>query len=129
MGGRWNSPGVAVVYTAESLALAVLEYFVHVPPALRTAGKMPPLVAVHIELPEGAGVETLPADFGSLHDQLRTRALGDAWKRAGRTLALRVPSRVVPQEWNLLLNPGHPDMADVRVRVQEPFALDPRLAP
>lgn len=116
-----------MVYAADSLALATLEYFVHVPPELRAADKLPALTAIQIELPPDAGVDVLPPDWPHLDDRARTRAFGDAWVQDRRSLALRVPSRVVPVEWNLLLNPDHPGMATVRVLRTEPFALDRRL--
>jgi RES domain-containing protein len=128
-GGRWNSPGTGLIYAAGSLALASLEYFVHVPPPMRTAGKLPALTAVQIELPPEAGVEDLSDDFAGLDDMALTRRHGDNWVRERRSLALRVPSLVVRQEWNLLVNPEHPEMARVRVLRQEPFVFDPRLAP
>lgn len=101
----------------------------HLPPAMRTAGKLPLLTAIEIELPPDAEVENLPAGFDVLPSPDRSRAFGDLWLRERRSLALRVPSAVVRPEWNLLLNPAHPDMARVRVLRAEPFALDPRLAP
>ena len=96
---------------------------------MRSAAKLPALTAVQIGLPEGAEVHDLPADFGDLSDIARTRTFGDIWVHDGRALALRVPSLVIRQEWNLLLNPDHPDMARVQVLRAEPFAFDPRLAP
>lgn len=125
-GGRWTSPGRAVVYTATSLALAVLEYLVHVPPPMRRAGRFPALTAVRLSLsPEGIG----EVSRGGLLDAggaALCRARGDAWLDAGAHPALRVPSVIVPQESNVLLNPRHASL-DVRVEDTEPFRFDPRL--
>ncbi len=118
-----------MVYTAGSLALAVLENFVHLPPPMRTTEKLPGLTAVELELPPDAVIEQLPDEFEGLRDMSRTQTLGDIWVRERRSLALRVPSVIVPHEWNLLLNPEHPDMARVQVLRSEPFVFDPRLAP
>ena len=127
-GGRWNSPGTPVVYAASSLALAVLEYLVHVPPSMRRAGKFPELTAVRLST-AAAGIaeadidlrEVLAADGKAL-----CRARGDEWLAGAATPGLRVPSVIVPQERNILLNPRHPNF-DARIEASEPFGLDPRL--
>jgi RES domain-containing protein len=118
LGGRWNSPGRAVVYLAEHPALAAME------------------VRVHLDLP----FELLPADFvlmriavpdgliaGLAGAQSETVAAGDAWLTGARSAALRVPSVLVPYAWNVLLNPGHPAAPEARVLANEPFGFDPRL--
>lgn len=121
-GGRWNSPGRPMVYTAASPGLAVLEVLVHLDlPATLIPADM---VMLAIALPDDAAIATL-ADVPEGQDACR--AAGDAFLRAGAALALRVRSIVVPQEWNLLLNPAHPAMAQVALAATDPFALDPRL--
>ena len=125
-GGRWNSPGVAVVYASGALSLAVLETWVHLPPPMRRPDAWPPRVAVRIALPEGEAPEAV--EGMDLADRAGLRAFGDAWARERRSLALAVPSAVVPPERNVILNPAHPGMAGVRVLGVEPFAFDPRLA-
>jgi RES domain-containing protein len=126
-GGRWNSPGVPLVYLADSLALAVLETLVH----LGREHLPDDLLAHRVELPDETmeALETVPADW--LADPLRrqTRRFGDAWVREERSLALRVPSAVIPQEFNLLLNPRHPRAGELRTVDEHPFTLDPRLSP
>jgi RES domain-containing protein len=127
-GGRWNSEGVAAVYTSSSLALAALEYLVHV-----DIEDVPDdLVAMAIEVPGDAGLTSvavgdLPADWNKGPDHPACVAIGDAWLADGATLLLRVPSAVVPEDWNLLINPRHPRARDVAVRSVRPFAFDPRL--
>lgn len=124
-GGRWNSPGTAVVYAASSLALALLETWVHLPAPMRRPGALPPRAAVRIAVPEDEPVEVVEgADLG---DGAALRALGDDWARSRRSLALSVPSAVVPLERNVILNPSHPAMARVRAEVL-PFDFDPRMA-
>lgn len=126
-GGRWNSPGRPVVYAAATLALAALEYLAHVDPEDAPGD----LLALGLALPADAPVRTL--DAAALPDDWRLPgaaacvAAGDAWLAAGDALALRVPSAVVPEETNLLLDPRHPAMARVREVVVRPFAYDPRL--
>ena len=124
-GGRWNSPGTPIVYTSSSLALALVETWVHLPPPMRRAEALPPRVAVRIELPGDLTPER--ADPMDLTNAAALRAFGDAWAASRRSLALEVPSAVVPAERNVLLNPSHPSMPEVRVLEVAPFAIDRRM--
>lgn len=127
-GGRWTSEGTPAVYVSSSLALAALEYLVHVDP-----DDVPDdLVAMSIRVPDDAGerfiaVEELPADWNRLPDHPACTAVGDAWVAEGATLLLRVPSAVVPEESNVLVNPNHPRARDLVVVSVRGFAFDPRL--
>jgi RES domain-containing protein len=124
-GGRWNSPGVALIYASESLALCLAECLVHIPTGLPRDYH-----AIRLEVPDGASEwldpARLPAGWES--DIGYTRAIGDEWCRQGRSLALRVPSAVLPESTNVLLNPAHPLIERVGVTIQ-PFTFDPRLRP
>lgn len=127
-GGRWNSEGVPVVYTSHALSLAALEYLVHVDLAEAPTD----LVAIEIEIPDDVrvsevSVHELPADWNLVAEHSACVAAGDDWAAAARTLALRVPSAVIPQESNVLLNPRHADAGRVRVVATHDFVLDPRL--
>ena len=117
-GGRWNSPGRPLVYAADSAALAVLEVRVH----LDLSFDLLPADYVLLTLDLGtASIETvpsLPAD---------TAAFGDAWLAAGRTAVLHVPSVIVPESANILINPRHPDATRVTVAEKRPFGFDERL--
>lgn len=128
-GGRWNSPGVAVVYCGSSLALCVLESFVHLPSAMRAVDALPMMITVRIAPPSPQQVAHIE-DLGAvdLEDIAACRAAGDAWVAQGAALALSVPSVVVPQERNIVLNVAHPAMAGLAVVSQETFRLDQRLA-
>jgi len=129
VGGRWNLPGLALLYTAESRALAMLEVLVHLPAADLPAD----MYLLTLDVPAGLSQEVLgpadlPADWQRLSQPLPTAVLGHAWLQSARTLALRVPSVIVPQEYNLLLNPAHPEFAQVRLAAEpEPFSFDERL--
>ena len=126
-GGRWNSPGIAAVYCASSLSLATLEIFVHLPPAMRTPEKMPDFVAVKLRVPdEMIAPKPDMAAMSAMRNVGEFRTIGDTWLTACETLALRVPSLVVSQEENLVLNPNHTDIAKVDVLSTEPFRLDAR---
>lgn len=129
VGGRWNLPGRALLYTAESRALAALEVLVHLP-----AGDLPTdMFLLTLDVPDelsraALGPADLPPDWQRLTQPQPTAALGHAWLQAGHTLVLRVPSVLVAQEHNLLLNPAHPEFAQVRLAAEpEPFFFDERL--
>lgn len=126
-GGRWNSPGVPLVYTSAHLSLAVLELLVHVDVRRIPEG----LVAFGIEVPDEE-VEVLdPSRLGAegFADAFHrgTREIGDGWARDGGSLALVVPSAVIRGERNVLLNPLHPAAERLHVAVEEPFSFDARL--
>lgn len=127
-GGRWNSEGVAVVYTSTTLALAALEYLVHVDPE-----DVPEdLIAMQIQIPDGLADERvrasdLPADWKEVPDHPACLRCGNAWAKNAPTAVLRVPSAIVPEEENILLNPKHTDAERVAVVHTRAFAFDPRL--
>ncbi len=127
-GGRWNSVGRAAVYTSSNRALAALELLIHVDP--RDAPN--DLMLVTITVPDAAAVvradrRSLPRSWERLQESAKCRAIGDEWLETGRALALRVPSAVMPEEENVLLNPAHSEMRGVRVVEQRAFAFDQRL--
>ncbi|GEO81568.1 RES family NAD+ phosphorylase [Pararhodospirillum oryzae] len=117
-GGRWNSPGRALVYTAATAELAVLEVRVHLdlPPDLIPSD----FVLMEIDLTALAAEEvvSLPAD---------PTAFGDRWLVEARSPVLRVPSFIVPEASNLLLNPAHPQAGAARVVGMRDFTFDRRL--
>lgn len=117
-GGRWNSPGRPLLYTAATAELAVLEVRVHLdlPPDLIPND----FVLIEIDL-TGLAVE----EVASLPDD--PMAFGDSWLAEARSPVLRVPSLILPEARNLLLNPAHPDAGTARVVGLRPFQFDPRL--
>ncbi len=126
-GGRWNSRGVPVVYASTSLALAAVETFVNLEPNLRP----PDLVWIEGVIPEGAPIhrldpQTLPADWLRTRDE-SLRRFGDDWIRSGAGVAMLVPSAAIRGEWNLLLNPAHPDFSAIQFQDPEPFEFDTRM--
>ncbi|MBI4605430.1 MAG: RES domain-containing protein [Planctomycetes bacterium] len=127
-GGRWNWPGIPVVYTSGSLSLAAMELLVHIDPDLVPED----LVSIGVEIP--AAVETsvldesdLPASWQAYPAPDVCRAIGSSWVKSRRTAVLSVPSAVIPQERNFLLNSAHPDFRRLRILKPVPFHLDPRL--
>ncbi len=127
-GGRWNSIGTPMVYCAQSLSLAVLEVMVHAGDHFLRGN---PYSFLMIELSESLVTNPDPASLpeswsaADVHDS--SRVYGDAWVEQKTSVALRVPSVIVPGEWNYLLNPAHPDFKKIKVGKAEPFALDKRL--
>jgi RES domain-containing protein len=127
-GGRWNSPGRAAVYASTTLSLAALEYLVHIDPADAPGD----LHALTIEVPDTIATDTIDASHLRVGwersvDSAECRAFGDGWLDRGSSAALLVPSAAIPSETNVLLNPRHPDFAQVRLEADKPFSFDPRL--
>lgn len=126
-GGRWSSPGWRTVYASATKSLAVLEVLVHVDVGRR----LPRLVAFTFDVDDTL-VDRLPAAPLPRHWRtsrgLRvTQQIGDEWLAAGQGLALAIPSAIVPEEWNYLLNPAHPAFGRLKLGRSVPFLLDPRL--
>lgn len=127
-GGRWNSEGVPVVYASATLSLAALEYLVHVDPTDAPGD----LVAMHLRLPEDLPRERvdpsdLPRGWNGIAAHPACVRRGDLWASEGRAALLLVPSAIVPEEENVLINPRHPGAARLAVIDTRPFAFDPRL--
>lgn len=125
-GGRWNSPGVRIVYTAETLSLAVLE--------ILAGGASMLLLNAYVKVAavfDDSAVEEislLPKNWDEYPPGPATQSIGDEWVKRGKGLVLRVPSVVVPGEFNFLINPLHPDFSSrIDHGTPEPFNLNPRL--
>ncbi len=129
-GGRWNSPGVAVVYTAQSLSLAQLELLVHLEAEAVLWGHWR-YFAVDVAPRTIMACESwidLPPDWAAWPAPAATQAIGDRWIAESVSVALSVPSAVTPGEYNLLLNQAHPEYAAaVLVAAPESLRLDQRL--
>ncbi|MGI4733513.1 MAG: type II toxin-antitoxin system Prs ADP-ribosylating toxin ParT [Janthinobacterium lividum] len=129
-GGRWNDVGVAMIYAASSRALACLETIVH----LNAAGLPFNRYLVEIEIADDLLAAAETADAASLsvgwdaepagHVSVR---FGSDWANDRRSALLLVPSVVVPEEQNLLVNPAHPDAGRVRASKVRRWLYDPRL--
>lgn len=128
-GGRWNSPGQRAIYASGSLALAALETLVH----LDTALPLPRFMAFSLHLiPSDVVTADLPPMYsfsGPLPGLKETRRIGDEWLDSGRSLALSMPSAIIPQEINLLINPAHSRFAQLAITTPVAFSLDARLRP
>lgn len=126
--GRWHMLGQRIVYCAPNPATALLEVLVH---ARIDIDDMPVNFRyLEIEVPDNLPIDD--EDTGALGQRWQTdleatRRAGDEWLRSGRTALLRVPSVIVPTTWNVLINPQHPDSAQIRVAHVHHHGIDPRL--
>jgi len=126
-GGRWNSPGVPMVYSSSSLALAAMELFVHLEPNQQPDD----LVSIAALLPEGEPAmrlepSKLPSRWWS--DNFKPlRVIGDKWIHENKSLAIEVPSAALRMEWNVLVNPLHPAIAKLKVDPPQAFHFDARM--
>ena len=127
-GGRFNHKGTAIVYCASSLALAALEVFVHVEPS-----ELPDdLMSIPAELSDKVKVERIPPNkmpktWRAAVGPDVLKDIGTTWAQRGQTVALLVPSAIIPEEDNVLLNPTHPDFAKITKGLPQAFAFDPRM--
>ena len=126
-GGRWNSPGRAVVYTAQSLALAVLEILVHVDSEKLLENYVSIQAAIDERLIVSIQGSRLPNNWRAYPAVRATQAIGDEWLAHGDSPVLRVPSAVIPEESNFLINPSHRDFRKLRIGKPQRLSIDPRL--
>lgn len=127
-GGRWNSPGAAVVYTAQSQSLAVLEILVHLngPELLERYVLIP--VEIDDSRVEKIAISELPRNWQAHPAPKGLSAIGDRWLEAGGSVVLEVPSALLPAESNFLLNPNHSDFPKLTIGDPVPFQFDLRIA-
>ena len=126
-GGRWNSPGVHVVYVSEHQSTAALETFVHrVPFILEEKYK-----AFYLQWPDGLTeifpVKKLPVNWRVSPAPAETIEIGDRWIQECRSAVLALPSAISPADTNFLLNPEHADFKRIRIAAPIDFEFDPRL--
>lgn len=128
-GGRWNSKGAALLYTSQSRALAFAELAIHLPLGINPKDYF----LITIKFPDTAKIfqlaeSDMPSDWRSNPHSHHTQQLGDEFVSKGNYLVLRVPSAVVPGDYNYLLNPAHPMFKEVSIKQAEPFEFDSRFA-
>jgi len=127
-GGRWNSKDTYVAYTAQSPSLALLEAVVHF-------GKLPEAgcCLATIEIPDSSILtmppENLPPGWHTHPPPLYLKSMGDKFIKANKFLAMAIPSVLMMEEYNYLLNPGHSLFKEVKILSQRPVKLDERLIP
>lgn len=127
-GNRWNSKGTALIYCADSRALAMAEVAVHL-----SLGLLPrDYEMVELEIPVDVSLNqlasaNLPVGWNSFPHLLQTQRIGDQFVAASESCVLQVPSAVVPGDFNFLLNPAHPDFDAIQLISRVDFPFDPRI--
>ncbi|MDB5757908.1 MAG: hypothetical protein JWM30_1197 [Burkholderia sp.] len=127
-GGRWNPIAWPVMYAGATIEICALEKFVHLGGAAH-----PPLVLVSIDVPDAEALVyrpplvDLPPDWADLPAPASTQEFGRQWIASARGLVLMVPSAIIPESRNAVLNPGHPAYRDIRLGVVREFTFDARM--
>ncbi|GAB3276739.1 RES family NAD+ phosphorylase [Larkinella harenae] len=129
-GGRWNPPGIGILYTAEHPALALLEILVHMPQV--PYQELPVYQLFRLEIPDHSQrmlkLRDLPA-YWNENSYAQSQFILAEWLAKPDVLALGVPSSVLPDGINYLLHPAHPAFASIQIIEEKPLLLDPRLWP
>jgi RES domain-containing protein len=127
--GRWTPRGRPVVYSSASISLAVLEYTVN----YRRRGWVPATVLGRASIPANVRVQTvsiedLPANWFAADSPPELHRIGGKWLERGETAVLKVPSAIVIEEANYLLNPLHEDFRKLTFSAPKIFSFDRRVA-
>ena len=126
--GRWHRQGTSIIYTSDTLALAALEYFVRLNPGDSDVS----LVTVSASIPDTirvrrVRVKDLPKDWYAYPAPEILQEIGVKWAEPAETALLAVPSAIIPQQTNYLINPNHRDFKRIRLNTPEDFNFDPRV--
>ncbi len=126
LGGRWNSRGVPILYTSGHISLALLEMLVNT----QFKDYAIPLDLLSIQFPDSidlAEVSSKKLKKDWIKDFEYTRFIGDEFLKDRQRLVLKIPSAVIPEEHNFLLNPQHPEFKKVKILETRSFRTDVRL--
>ena len=126
-GGRWSPPGVPVVYVASTRSLAVLEMAVHLDRSTLLAAFVLVPCEFDRRLVTAVDRRALPAHWRRDPAPPVLATIGHAWVRQARSAVLAVPSAIIEEETNFLLNPAHPDFPKIRIGDPQDFDVDQRL--
>lgn len=123
---RWNDKGNLIVYTATSRALAAIEYFVNLEPNQAPADLV--MLEAHVadNQVEDLDIGRLPRNWYEINNQ-ECRRIGTQWLKSCKSVGLKVPSVPVRGDWNVLLNPAHPNFRQVSITSQKSFFYDVRM--
>ena len=127
--GRWHQAGTPIVYASDTPAGALLEIIVHTE-AVSLLNH--PYVLFHIDLDEDRHLLTLepgawPPDWNARRWPASTQRIGLTWFQDQDSVVLQIPSAIVPQQHNYLINPHHPHFSELHISDPTPFTIDPRL--
>jgi RES domain-containing protein len=124
--GRWHPKGVPVIYTSDSRALAALEILANANGAPSLHDRLWVIASAEIPASLIHAPSRFPDNWRVNPPSDTTRSFGKTWFNSAQSPALRVPSAVIPGEFNYLLNPLHPDFAKIKLHPPQPFAFDAR---
>jgi len=128
VGGRWNKIGTPMIYTADSLALAALEILVHLPKRELLNQKFQRIpVQFDSRLVKSLNLIDLPSDWDILPPPESTQTIGTAWALKKQSALYKVPSTIIREEFNYLINPLHPDFTKLSIGNPQKFVFDPRI--
>jgi RES domain-containing protein len=125
---RWNPNDTEMIYTASTRSLACLENVVH----RNQVGLNLLFNVMIIEVPDTIGITTfkltdLPADWHDFNQMALTQKMGEQWLRDNKTAVLAVPSSIIEEEVNYLINPKHDHFKAISLLKSEPFIFDKRI--
>lgn len=127
-GARWNSIGVEMIYTAANRSLAMAEVAVHFSLATIPVDYMMTTIFIPDDISlQRLNTSDLPQDWNSFPPPSTTQAIGDRFIYDNKTGVLQIPSAVTKGDYNLLLNPNHPDFKRIKILLTEPFPFDKRI--
>lgn len=126
-GGRWNRKGTAILYTSEHCSLALLELMVHTPHNLLPEE----MSLLKLFVPDELTIVTidkqqLPTNWRQYPAPTSMGEIGTKWIDKNEAVGLKVPSVLVPDEWNILLNPASQNYSRVKIQSVEAFQINSR---
>lgn len=125
-GARWNMAGTGMLYTAENISLSTLELLVHI--GLNDIKNLYHLLTIFI--PDDTAIQEINADKLKPHwyeDEDYTSFIGSEFIKNNNNLILKVPSAIIDEEHNFLINPNHQDFKKIKIKKSKPFIFDERL--
>jgi RES domain-containing protein len=127
-GGRWNSAGIEIIYTGSNRSLAMAEVAVHFTLATLPSDYM----MVTISIPDDVSIKTvqekdLPKGWNTFPYGSGTQSFGDDFVNENKYCLLRIPSAVTKGDFNILINPAHPEFKKIKILLEEPFPFDNRI--
>jgi RES domain-containing protein len=125
-GGRWNNPGKRMIYAAETASLALLELLVHIDSSLLPSYTLFPVDFDH-SLVSTVEPSKLPRNWRTYPGPAALKSMGDEWLESLSSPVLKVPSVIVPHEWNYLFNPEHSKFSSLKIGAAVSLEMDPRL--
>ncbi len=127
VGGRWNPKGVALLYTSTSAALSALEVLAHLPAAYFPDNMSLASLEIPSNLVTEININQLPENWKKTPPPIEIQSFVMQWINDEKYVGIKVPSIIIPNEQNLLINPLHPKFNKVKLINIEPFSFDARL--